>query len=490
MAPVHLLSEDLLRIVLQLVIDARPAKISTWVPLTEVCRAWHAIMFRNGAFWAQIWSVKTTVIRRMLVLSLDAPLDIYVDISCGGRPSPMAGIIEIIAPHMPRVRLLHLPFVWDEDAILGKLFGFECPLPRLLENLNIGSSSRRTEWEVSPLVHIAHSLPNLRSLSICAGMSWDHSLLSERLTHLRVCDTSQTPLQSLAGVMAAFQRMPCLEIVDYVRSAAFSGTEAHIENVRLSRLRTMYVDLPLEDLTALCSHLMSSNPNGSSVTLISRYARTITGTAYGVEIAARRVFHLHLRASSPISPTRMRLRLGMLRRHSPPYITVCLDQGTAHSPGLSLSVWTKTERTTQDVMHAFLEAGPLWKTLPIRSLVLVARFPEPLAHLWGAFTELRGVVCISVKGTEVLLAILDALEKHGELFPALERVEFECAQCMEDLQKALERLQAVFGLLRPQLADLFLDVDTFVVADDGRMLTPCARNVAVLAVAIAIESRE
>jgi hypothetical protein len=486
MAPVHLLSEDLLRIVLQLVIDARPADIGTWVPLTEVCRAWHALMFRNGAFWAQIWSVKATVIRRMLVLSLDAPLDIYVDVSCGGRPSPMAGIMENIAPHMPRVRLLHLPFNWDGDPILRKLFGLECPLPRLLENLKIGDSSRRTEWEVSPLVHIAHPLPNLRSLSICAGMSWDHSLLNERLTHLRVCDISQTPLHSLAGVMAAFQRMPCLESVDYVQSAAFSGKEARIENVRLSRLRTMCINLPLEDLIALCSHLTSSNPNGSFVTLTSRAARTVAGTAHGIEIAVRRVFLLHLHASSPISPKRMRLRLSMLSGDLPPYITVCFDQGTAHSPGLKLSVWPRGVRTTREVMDAFLEAAPLWKTLPIRSLVLVAQFPEPLAYLWSTFAELRSVLCISVKGTKLLLSILDVLEKNAELFPALERVEFECAQCIEDLQKAIERLQAVFGLLRPQLADLFLDVETLAVANDGRMLAPCARNVAVLAAEIEI----
>jgi hypothetical protein len=48
------------------------------------------------------------IIRRMLVLSLDAPNDI--NLLFGAIISPMPEIFDLIAPHMRRVRLLHIPF--------------------------------------------------------------------------------------------------------------------------------------------------------------------------------------------------------------------------------------------------------------------------------------------------------------------------------------------------------------------------------------------
>jgi hypothetical protein len=151
MVPVQRLSEDLLRVVLQLVINEHPDEVWKWIRLTEVCRTWQTTMLGNGAFWAQIWSSNARIIRRMLVLSLDAPLDI--NLLFGDIMSPMPEIFDLIAPHMRRVRLLYIPL--SQPHILENLFSFGCPMPHLVENLHLYCHD-----PISPLAYIYRASPS------------------------------------------------------------------------------------------------------------------------------------------------------------------------------------------------------------------------------------------------------------------------------------------------------------------------------------------
>jgi hypothetical protein len=226
MALVHRLSDELLRIVFQLVIDARPSRINAWIRLTEVCRAWKATMLENGVFWAPVWSLNSNVIRRMLVLSKDAPLAIHLQAPRRETSSPMAEIFGVLGPHMERVRVLHLPSARNdfEAPLRASLFGHGRPVPRLLESLDTGTCRRNRDREsaVSRLAYIAIPLPSLSSLHMRESMIWDHPLLNARLTHLYVSDPAFSPSLSLAEVFSAFQRMPCLEDLNYLQPATFS----------------------------------------------------------------------------------------------------------------------------------------------------------------------------------------------------------------------------------------------------------------------------
>jgi hypothetical protein len=475
MAPIHRLSDDLLQVVLlEHVMEGYRVKerVANWIPLTQVCRSWHALIFGNGAFWDTITSLKPAFIARMLALSKSALISVQVETYGLSEDSvdapPFATIIPLLAPHMGRVRTLHLHPLKEKAHVnlIADLLGPSARAPTYLEALSFASAGEQAHLQPLALVH--HGIPRLRYLFTNMAMTWDHPALSDSMRFFSLDNTSYFSCSfNIRDVLKGLRAMPQLETLHlYASKVLVDRSYEQLPTVHLSRLELCSVDLPFEPLGIFTRHVVPAQTTRYVVktkVFSSRSPEVVVDLCTQLQIHVRRAC-----ASTSIAG----LRVTVAPPEEGDIDLKLLFVPSSRRDFHAMSNHDEAECPLNIMVHrnnpncSLRDVHSLWTTIRLRSLSLHVRgkdHPAPLVspqEWWDSFGAQTDIVELEV-GSNVdidtdglhhvaLETLLQACEDHPDLFPRLERLFVSIG----GLVPLIPRMTDVFGNLRKPLSFL------------------------------------
>jgi hypothetical protein len=478
MAPIHRLSEDLLQVVLlEHVMEGYRVKerVANWIHLTQVCRSWHALIFGNGAFWDTIVSLKPAFIARMLALSKSALISVQV--AAYGLFSedpadapPFATIIPLLAPHMGRVRALHLlPLTGKAHVdLISDVLGPSTPVPVHLEALSFGSSDERAHLQPLALVH--HGMPHLRYLYTNMAMTWDHPALSESMRFFSLNNSSFfSGSFSIRDVLKGLRAMPRLDTLYLYASKAFvDRSYEELPTVHLSRLELCSVDLPVKPFGVFTRHVVLAQTArcvAKTEVFSLRNPEVMEDLCTQLQIHVRRAC-----ASTDIGGLRVTIALPEDGDIDLELLFVPASRQDFHEMSnfgedecpLKIKVNRNNPNSSLNDVHA------LWTKMRLRSLSLHVERPQHAVprlssrEWWDSFGAQTDIAVLDVgihadgdSDAQLPVALetfIQACEEHLDLFPRLEHLYVPIA----GLAPLIPRMTGIFGSRRRRLSLVYV----------------------------------
>jgi hypothetical protein len=465
MAPIHSLPEDLLRKIFHYHCANSRGLLSRWIHATEVCHLWRNIFLDDGAFWSNICSLKAKVISHQLELSKQAPLDVE-----GGHkiPDNHVEIIELVAPHIGRVRKLVIVGLQGRLlAMVNKLFDSTSTpgqLEELTLHLHVEATAARRSVALTPLQFGLQGAPQLRVLDFLGPLSWTHFPSPNTMRILSVDDRlfSGGSYQFIA-VLDALRAMPLLEELRLRLKRSALPSCVGLPVVYLLYLRQLLVELSTDDLVVSCAIIII--PASCSCS----FQTAIAENAYGSDDAERMtqnvcsilgpwvdriasstlVEHLHILGLTTWHSEGIPRRGLQIRFHPPPV------KNFVPETALPDAVFTLT---IQHADRAALFRGfhPLWSTLVLRSLAISGFEESPElqdADVWeAALGNQNTISAIQLESPNCLDMFLAVCADCKTLFPRLDRM-----LCSADVRLCtVAHMVALFACSRPRLSALYM----------------------------------
>jgi hypothetical protein len=238
-----------------------PPSVPPWVNVSYVCHHWRTIALNCPILWTYLFFASRTWLAELLARSKMAPLRVQLDLSF---PNTSLQKWEMIFPHLPRVKELHVRSLSFATAsqLISRL---TAPTP-LLQSLHLSRrhgpcSTAVLDGTPSVLpVILSGMTPRLRSLELSKlDIAW-HALALSGVTNLKLRDMPSPPtMESLSSILA---QMPELRELELEHTLRWDSSESSLSSGSL--------DLVSDKVTLPClSRLVIVAPTSVAVRFLS-----------------------------------------------------------------------------------------------------------------------------------------------------------------------------------------------------------------------------